>query len=264
MQNNIIRVKNLKKQFVDTLVLNNISLELKNGEFVSLLGPSGCGKTVLLKILSGLLKKSAGEIKYNFIKNDNINISMAFQKSPLFPWLNLIENIKICMNNKNLNKEEKHKIALEYLRKAHLERFKEYYPDEISGGMTQKINVARCFCSGANFILMDEPFVSLDFIQRTELQQFTLDIWRDEKKTILFVTHNLHEAIILSDRILLMSANPGTITKEFQINIPRPRDVNEIRKSSRYIELLSEINKLLSIEVKKSHQALELWIKKTH
>lgn len=259
MQDNIIRVKNLKKEFGDNIVIDNLSLELKRGEFVSLLGPSGCGKTILLRIISGLLKKSAGKIEYNFVENDNITISMTFQKSPLFAWLNLIENITICMNNRKMTDEKKNEIAFAYLRKANLESFKTYFPNEISVGMAQKINVLRCFCSGANVIFMDEPFVSLDFIQRTELQRFTLDIWQEEKKTILFVTHNLHEAIILSDRILLMSSSPGKIIEDFEVGIPRPRDVIEVRRNNKYIELSSRVNELLSAEVKKSQKVLNLW-----
>lgn len=258
MKNNTLQVKNLKKEFGGITVLKDLSFNLKKGEFVSLLGPSGCGKTVLLKILSGLLERSDGEIDYDFIKDENINISMAFQKSPLFPWLNLTKNIKICMNNKGLTKKEKDEIVLKYLKKAHLERFRKYYPDEISGGMMQKVNIIRCFASGGSLILMDEPFVFLDFIQRTELQKFTLDIWQYEKKTIFFVTHNLHEAIILSDRIFLMGANTGNIIKEFEVAIPRPRDVDEVRKDTEYIHLCNEINGLLLEEVEKSHQLLNV------
>jgi ABC-type nitrate/sulfonate/bicarbonate transport system, ATPase component len=203
----LVQVRNLSKSFCDHKVLNNVSLTLEKHEFVSLLGPSGCGKTVLLKILSGLMNKTGGEITYNFPSNDHILVSMAFQKSPFFPWLNLIDNVTICMNQKRMSKRDKKDIAIEFFKKASLEKFIMYYPDEISGGMRQKVNIIRCFCSGGELILMDEPFVFLDFIQRTELQQFTLKIWQKQKKTLFFVTHNLNEAIILSDRILLMSAD---------------------------------------------------------
>lgn len=258
MKDITVRVKNLKKQFGDMVIINDLSLELKKEEFVSLIGPSGCGKTILLRMLSGLLARSSGSIEYDFIKKENINISMAFQRSPLFPWLSLIENIKICMNNKGFSKNKKEEIALEYLRKARLERYKEYYPDEVSSGMMQKVNVVRCFASGGSLVLMDEPFVFLDFIQRTELQRFTLDIWSKEKKTVLFVTHNIHEALILSDRILLMGIDRGNIIGEFKIDISRPRDVEEVRSSREYIELYVEINKTLSEEVKKSQEAIIL------
>ena len=251
MNDPILKIKNLKKTFAASVVFENLSLEIKRGEFVSVLGPSGCGKTVLLRMLAGLLKKTSGEISYHFPAPGDINISMAFQKAPLFPWLKVIDNITICMNNASLSAREKESIALEHLQRANLKKFKDYYPSEISGGMTQRVNVIRCFCSGSDLILMDEPFVSLDFIQRTQLQQFTLDIWNKEKKTILFVTHNVHEAIILSDRILVMSGDKGRFIGDFQIRIERPRNVDEVREKPEYLKAFKEINKLLSEEVKK-------------
>ncbi len=245
----IICAQNLKKVFGDKVVLNNLSLSIKRGEFVSIIGPSGCGKTILLKILSGLTEKSDGIIEYNFSTNNIVNMSMVFQRSPLFPWLSLIKIITICMNNGNLSKKEKYDIALSYLKKARLDKFEDYFPHQISGGMRQKVNIIRSYCSGGEVIFMDEPFVSLDFIQRTELQEFTMKIWREERKTILFVTHNIHEALILSDRILLMGATSGVIEHEFGVDIPRPRDLETIRQEKFYINLLNKINIFLKKEI---------------
>ena len=245
----IICAQNIKKAFGDKVVLNNLSLSIKKGEFVSIIGPSGCGKTILLKILSGLTEKSDGIIEYNFSTNNIINMSMVFQRAPLFPWLSLLKNITICMNNGNLSKKEKHEIALSYLKRARLDRFQDYFPHQISGGMRQKVNIIRSYCSGGEVIFMDEPFVSLDFIQRTELQDFTMKIWREERKTILFVTHNIHEALILSDRILLMGASSGVIEHEFGVDIPRPRDVETIRQEKLYINSLNKINIFLKKEI---------------
>jgi len=251
MNNCLIQVKNLSKNFGEKTVLKKITFDLKKGEFVSLLGPSGCGKTVLLKIISRLLESSEGTINNSSVTSPNINISMAFQKSPLFQWLNLMENITICMNTGNMSEIEKKETVLKYFERTNLSSFADYFPNQISGGMTQKVNVLRCFCSKSDLILMDEPFVFLDFIQRASLQKFTLDIWKKEKRTILFVTHNIHEAITLSDRILLMSTAPGEMVKEFVINISRPREIEEIRVSKEYIDLYLEINKYLSIEISK-------------
>jgi len=254
MQFHILNVKNVKKSFNGHDIIDDVNFELKKGEFVSLVGPSGCGKTVLLKILAGLMSHSGGEIRYDFTNENDINISMAFQRSPLFPWMDIFENITVCMNNRGFSQSEREKIAEDYLRKAQLERFKNYYPNQISGGMTQKVNVLRCFCSGSELILMDEPFVFLDFIQRTNLQKFTLDVWREERKTIFFVTHNLHEAITLSDRILLMSANPGKIINEFNVDFERPRNIEDIRESPKYIELFRDVNRHLIHEVEKFNE----------
>ena len=185
MTDTIVSVNQLKKDFADQ-VLNNVTFHLKRDEFVSLLGPSGCGKTVLLKNLSGLIKKTAGDIHFNFREHTQVPVSMAFQKSPLFPWLTVLKNITICMNYSSLSAAQKEAEALDYLKTAHLENFRDYYPHEISGGMGQKVNVIRSFCSGSELVLMDEPFGALDFIQRTELQKFTLDIWTKKKKNDLF------------------------------------------------------------------------------
>jgi len=256
MSTPLVQVSSLSKTFGDHMVLNDVSLKLEKQEFVSILGPSGCGKTVLLRILSGLINKTGGEIVYDFPSNDHILISMAFQKSPLFPWLSLIDNVTICMNKNGMSKKNKKDIAIEFFKKANLEKFAKYYPDEISGGMRQKVNIIRCFCSGGELILMDEPFVFLDFIQRTELQQFTLKIWQEQKKTLLFVTHNLNEAIILSDRILLMSASQGKVVKEFNVTIPRPRDVKNARFEPSFISLFQEVTFHLSAEI---NQAKKLY-----
>jgi NitT/TauT family transport system ATP-binding protein len=249
MEDTIIYAKNLSKVFGDKIVLNNLSLSLERGEFVSLIGTSGCGKTILLKVLSGLTEKTSGAIDYNFTTKNNVNISMVFQRAPLFPWLSLIENITICMNNSNLSRKEKHDIAHAYLERARLDKFQDYFPNQISGGMRQKVNIIRSYCSGAEVIFMDEPFVSLDFIQRTELQEFALKIWDEERKTILFVTHNVHEALILSDRIFLMGATSGVIGHEFEIDLPRPRDVEAIRQEKSYMRLLNKINSFLKKEI---------------
>ncbi len=255
MSDLILKIKDLKKTFAENVVFAGLSLDVHKGEFVSVLGPSGCGKTVLLRMLAGLLQKTSGEIKYHFTDPGHINIGMAFQRSPLFPWLDVLENITICMNNRPLSAQAKESTALEYLQKANLGKFTNHYPAEISGGMAQRVNVLRSFCSGSELILMDEPFVSLDFIQRTQLQQFTLDIWNKEQKTILFVTHNVHEAIILSDRILVMAAEGGRIVGDFRVGIGRPRNVDEVREKPEYLHAFKEINKLLTEEVRKLSMA---------
>ncbi|MBU1998774.1 MAG: ABC transporter ATP-binding protein [Candidatus Omnitrophota bacterium] len=224
MSDLILEVKGLDKSFGRHRVFQGLSFGVKKGEFVALLGPSGCGKTTLLKILAGLIPKTRGQIDYYFLETDTPYIPLAFQKSPLFPWLNLRENITICMNRRVMDQPKKEALALSYLDKAGLSKFSNFYPRQISGGMAQKVNIIRCFSNNAELILMDEPFVFLDVLQRQELQQFTLDIWQESKRTIFFVTHDINEAILLSDRIIIMGGKPGEIVREFSLPFPRPRN----------------------------------------
>lgn len=242
MPRNLIEVRNLERRFGDQTVLSGMSLDVREGEILCLLGPSGCGKTVFLKVLAGLLERTGGTIS-----RQSPGVSMAFQKSPLFPWLTVLENLEIC----GFPRER----SLEYLDRAHLGRFRFHHPKQISGGMQQKVNILRSFLSEAPLVLMDEPFVFLDFLQRTELQEFTLDIWQRERKTIVFVTHDIDEAILMADRILVMSGGPGRIIREFEVRFGRPRDPGALRGKQEYSSLFAAISKTLGDEIRKLHHA---------
>lgn len=249
MTSSLIEIENIHHSFGALPVLSPISMELRKGELLSLVGPSGCGKTVLLKIMAGLIKPTSGQLKYSFQeKVSPVRFSIAFQDSLLFPWLTVRENIRICMNDHKRSESEKHQVIEEMLELTNLKKFEKLYPSQISGGMKQKVNVLRCFCSDASVIFMDEPFSSLDFLQRADLQAFTQEIWQEEKKTILFVTHDIDEALFLSDRILVMSQSPGSIKKEFQVPFPRLRHLDSVRSDARYSSLFREIKNSIGLK----------------
>jgi NitT/TauT family transport system ATP-binding protein len=257
----ILKAINIYKSFDNLSVLENVSLSLKQGEFVSLIGPSGCGKTTLLKILAGLVNSSAGEVSCVLDHATKLPCAAVFQDSALLPWLNILDNIKLCINFGPLTNKEKSQLALSYLARVNLTGFEKYFPIELSGGMIQRVSVARAFAASSEIILMDEPFVHLDFLQRSALQKMTLDILRDEFKTVLFITHNMHEAVTLADRVLVMSSRPGKIIAEFKVDISRPRDIDKIREQKEYLTLVRDMTEILAEENKKSQIEFEQWIK---
>lgn len=256
----VLKAVNITKTFGELPVLENFNFSLRQGEFVSLIGPSGCGKTTLLKILGGLIKDFSGGLDCQPHDESKLFSSVVFQDFAFFPWLNILDNIKICLNNP-MSDSEKNLLALNYLERVDLSGFKGYFPGELSEGMIQRANVARALASCSQIILMDEPFVHLDFLSRINLQQLTLEILANELRTVFFITHNIHEAITLADRVVVMSSRPGKNIGEFAVDIPRPRDVNKIREDKRYLELVKAITELLTAEVKKSHQEFHQWIK---
>ena len=256
----ILKAANISKAFGELTALEDFNLSLKQGEFVSLIGPSGCGKTTLLKIIAGLIKDFSGQLDRRINDASKLFSAVAFQDSALFPWLNVLDNIKICLNNP-LTDTEKNNLALNYLERVSLLDFKGYLPGELSEGMIQRVNVARALASCSQVILMDEPFVHLDFLSRIHLQQLALEILGNELRTVFFITHNIHEAVTLADRVVVMSSRPGKNIGEFVVDIPRPRDVNKIRENRRYLDLVKEITELLTEEVEKSQQQFHRWIK---
>ena len=194
------------------------------------MGPSGCGKSTLLRILAGLEKPSNGKISIHHRKKQTTNIAMVFQEHGLFPWMSLRRNIEFILeNNPDFQQAAVSDISHEFLSIVGLEKYADYYPHQVSGGMRQRISIARSFANDPELLLMDEPFVFLDFQSRFLLHELLLKIWQGYKKTILFVTHDIEEAIILADRILVFSAQPGNIIADEINHLPRPR--NPFRKT---------------------------------
>lgn len=239
----LLSINGLHKQFGELTALEDFDLNIMPGEFVSVIGPSGCGKSVLLRMIAGLLSPNQGKIIFS--DADASRVALSFQSSCLLPWLNLEDNIRVCMNSQALSAKDKAGLLKHYFEYAHLNGFEKAYPHQISGGMQQKVNVIRAFCAGTKLILMDEPFVSLDFPQRLELQNLTLDLCNKENKTVLFVTHDIDEAIYLSDRILVLSQRPGKILTEIAVPLTRPRSIDTLRKSAAYLDLYSKISACL-------------------
>ena len=210
----------------DFVALSHVSLEIADDEFVSFVGPSGCGKTTLLRIIAGLDHASEGKV---FVDDTEIVkpgplVGMVFQEYSLFPWLNVLDNIAFGPKMQGVSKEVRQRDAMNYVELVGLSGFERSYPYELSGGMRQRVAIARALANNPDLLIMDEPFGALDAQTRNMMQRELLDIWEREKKTILFVTHSVDEAIYLSDRIIVLARGPGHISEIVQVTIPRPRE----------------------------------------
>jgi len=213
----------------NTQALQDITLSVAPGEFVCLLGPSGCGKSTLLNIVAGLERPDAGEV---FMDNTPVvgpgrDRVLIFQEAALFPWLNVCDNVAFGLAAAGVPRAERMARAMQHLRLVRLSSFKRAFVHELSGGMKQRVALARALALDPQVLLMDEPFASLDAQTRDSLHDELQDIWVQTGKTILFVTHNVREALVLGDRVLLMTARPGRIRREFRCEIPRPRHIED-------------------------------------
>jgi NitT/TauT family transport system ATP-binding protein len=209
---------------VDTIT--GISLDASPGEFVSVIGPTGCGKSTLLYLLSGLMVPASGAVYLDgkpLVAPDR-NIGLVFQHYTLFPWLTVQSNVEFGMKLAGVAPRERHDKALEILNRVGLLSSRSKYPHQLSGGMQQRTAIARVLANDSQYLLMDEPFGALDLQTRLIMQRFLSEIWQEFQRTILFVTHQVEEAVQLSDRVILMSSNPGRIAGQLRIEIPRPRD----------------------------------------
>lgn len=223
-------VRHVSKQFPGEdpdvgLALHNVNFTVSTNEFVTIVGRSGCGKSTMLNIIAGLLTPTEGEVLINgrLIDGPGLDRGMVFQYSGLFPWLTAIENIEFGPRNVGKSKAERRALAQGLIELVHLKGFENKYPRELSGGMQQRVAIARAMAMDPEILLMDEPFGSLDQLTREDMQRELLRIWESRKKTVLFVTHGIIEAIYLSDRILVFNPNPGFVRKEFVVDLPRPR-----------------------------------------
>jgi ABC-type nitrate/sulfonate/bicarbonate transport system ATPase subunit len=213
-------------RYGELVVHEHIRFSVAANEFVCICGPSGCGKTTLLDILAGVLQPSQGRVLIDGAPADpkRQSISFVFQEPSTFPWLNVRENVATGLRIKGTRRAQIDAKVREIIEMVGLRGFDNYYPHQISGGMKQRVAIARAFATDADLILMDEPFVSLDQPTRERMQREVLDIWRHRRRTVIFVTHNLEEAVFLGDRILILSAKPATIVAELPVQIARPRD----------------------------------------
>ncbi len=211
--------------------LDRISLEVREGEFVCLVGPSGCGKSTLLNLIAGLDRPDEGVILTdgNPVEGPGSDRMVMFQESALFPWLDVLDNVLFGLKLKqNLPKAARRDVATYYLQLVGLERFVNASIHELSGGMKQRVALARALAPNPRVLLMDEPFAALDAMTREQLYGDLQEIWQARRKTIVFVTHNVREAVCLGDRVVIFSPHPGRIEKEFEIDLPRPRDSNDV------------------------------------
>ncbi len=235
-----INIVHVTKEYVSNghtmKAVDDVSLDIRDSEFICLVGPSGCGKSTLLRMIAGLEPLSNGEIFMGDRKvtSPSPEIGFVFQEYTLFPWRTVGKNVEFGLELKRLAPGERARIASKYLDMVGLEKFKDAYPHQLSGGMRQRTAIARTLAVNPEILLMDEPFGALDAQTRNILQEQLLDIWHKERKKVLFVTHNVDEAVFLADKVIVMTARPGRIKDIIDINIPRPRvrtetEVNKVR-----------------------------------
>lgn len=254
----ILSLRGVSKRFVSrgrlVYALQGIDLDVHAGEFLSLVGPSGCGKSTLLNIIVGLVPPSAGDILYAGRRIQGINPAIGYvtQQDNLFPWRTLRKNVLLPLELRRGPRDDWEARADALIRKVGLAGFEDHYPHELSGGMRQRANIIRTLIYNPDVILMDEPFGPLDAQTRLALQSQLLRLWREERKTILFVTHDLTEAIALADRVALMTARPGRIKSLNPVPIPRPRDVYHMHRAEGYRELYDKLWEELREEVRET------------
>jgi NitT/TauT family transport system ATP-binding protein len=230
------------------LALDRVDVQMTEGSFTSLLGPSGCGKSTLLNMVAGFVRPTAGEVLVDNrpVEGPGSDRGMVFQEYALFPWRTAAGNVTFGPMIQRKSRSEQHALAERYLKMVGLSEHGGKYPSELSGGMKQRVAIARALANGASVLLMDEPFGALDAQTRETLQEELLGIWQHEKKTIVFVTHSVSEALFLSDRIALMATRPGRVRKIFEISLPHPRD----RVSAAFVEIEREIHHMIREETR--------------
>ncbi|WP_234998241.1 ABC transporter ATP-binding protein [Salirhabdus sp. Marseille-P4669] len=254
--NTKIEVNQLTKVFFkrneSVEAIKDVNMNITDGEFVCILGPSGCGKTTLLRILAGLETPSTGQFTIHQSSKEKPLQSMVFQEQGVIPWLTVEQNVSFGLKMRHVPKKIVKERTNYYLEKVGLRKFAKLYPKELSGGMKQRVSIARAFANDPEILLMDEPFAALDEQNKFILQEELLSIWEESKKTVLFITHSIDEAILLSDRIFLMSSQPGTIVQEKKIDLPRPRRMEEVRANEEMAKEFVEIWQHLQTEVQSS------------
>ncbi len=236
------------------MALDNINLTLEKGEFVTVVGPSGCGKSTLLNLIVGLLQVSSGRIQFRGRPINGINPEIGYvtQKDNLLPWRTLLENVEIALEIRGVDKGQRRRRAEELIEQVGLSNFETHYPHELSGGMRQRANIIRTLIYDPELILMDEPFGPLDAQTRIVLQEQLLTLWYASKKTIVFITHDLVEAITLADRVVMMTSRPGRVKYIAHVPIARPRDVYRIHESEGFRAAYERLWQELQPEVRKA------------
>lgn len=244
-----LKIKNISKVFVDKKgsypTIDNVSFDVYDGEFLVLLGPGLCGKTVLLNIIAGLEPATEGEIFLDGkkIEGTQSTIGMVFQKKAIFPWKTVMQNVEFGLKMRGIKKTERREIAQKFISLVGLDNFENSYPHELSGGMKQRVGIARAYANDPEVLILDEPFGALDAQTRYAMQDEIIRIWESEKKTIIFITNNIEEALYLGDRIVLLSKCPAQVKEIYPIHLPRPRDI----LSTEFLNLREQISSNMDI-----------------
>ena len=251
----ILSIRGVSRSFetaggAPTIALQATDIEVEENDFITILGPSGCGKSTLLRIVAGLDKQSSGEalLDGKRIDGPSAGRGMVFQSYTLFPWLTVLDNVCFGLRERNLPRAEQLEIANAFIQKVGLRGFKNHFPKQLSGGMQQRTALARALANSPRMLLMDEPFGALDHQTRELMQELLLGIWEVEKKTVLFVTHDIDEAVFMGSRVVVMSARPGRIKLDREVPIPHPRHYS-VKTTPVFSELKAELMEQVRMEV---------------
>lgn len=256
-------IDRVSKRYVDrqqeVVALDGVSAEIGDSEFAAIVGPSGCGKSTLLKIVAGLEKATSGQVLLGGrpVEGPGADRGMVFQSYTLFPWLTVLENVEFGLRMRGVPKAERQAIAREYLKKVRLSDFENLYPQALSGGMKQRVAIARALANDPEVLLMDEPFGALDAQTRVVMQELLLNIWEQQRKTILFITHDIDEAIFLADTVYVMTRRPGRFREAIQVSLPRPRD-HRILVTPEFVALKARVTEMIWEESKQAAEDLHL------
>lgn len=242
-----IRAQNVEKRFGDVSALAQLDFEVEADEFVSILGPSGCGKTTLLRIVAGLIRTDGGDVYVDDepIRGPRENMTLVFQNFRLLPWRSIEDNVGYGLRLRGMSKKQARAEVGKYVHMVGLDGFEKSYPYQLSGGMQQRVGLARALAIDPQILLMDEPFGALDAQTREVMQEELLNIWTATQKTVVFVTHSIDEALVLSDRVVMMAARPGRIVKTIDVPFPRPRDPVLLRSLPEFTQLRTQMWELL-------------------
>jgi NitT/TauT family transport system ATP-binding protein len=256
-----LEMRSLGKEFVSrgkkVTALRDVSVSINKGEFCCIVGPSGCGKTTLLRIVAGLETHTSGELKLAHFDRTKPLQSMVFQEQSIYPWMTVERNVEYGLRMRGVPESERRDIVGHYIEKVGLTTFRTSYPHQLSGGMKQRVSIARAFANDPEILLMDEPFAALDEQNKAILQEELLRIWEESKKTVLFITHSIDEALVLSDRALVMTARPGRLKVDVPVTLARPRGAYEVRSSEGYGDLSQRLWRELREEVLSSRTSKE-------
>jgi NitT/TauT family transport system ATP-binding protein len=235
--------RTVNDRITEVKALTDVSLSIRENEFLSIIGPSGCGKTTLLKIIDGLLPCDGGKISINGkpITGPGPDRAVVFQSFALLPWRTVLANVEFSLELRQIPREQRSATARDYLKRVGLAEFENHYPHELSGGMQQRAGLARALAVNPAILLMDEPFGAVDAQTRQLLQEELLELWQRERKTVIFVTHSMDEAVYLSDRVVVMTPRPGKVAEVLDVPLPRPRVAEEVRRNPKFVDLTNYI-----------------------
>jgi ABC-type nitrate/sulfonate/bicarbonate transport system ATPase subunit len=251
---NILSIRGVERRFASstgsTLALQATDLAVAENDFITILGPSGCGKSTLLRIVAGLDTQTAGEVLIDGqpVRGPGADRGMVFQSYTLFPWLNVLDNVCFGLRERGLPRAQQLEIAAGFIAQVGLKGFERHHPKQLSGGMQQRTAIARALANDPRMLLMDEPFGALDHQTRELMQELLLGIWERQKKTVLFVTHDIDEAVFMASRVVVMSARPGRIKLDRAVGLPHPRHYS-VKTSPAFAELKAELTEAVRSEV---------------